>query len=122
MTLLTPTEVFDPFLCYAIINSYPRHVFDDALQTMRDRNCLILSKQERSIPGTKFSMSARFNTLMCGRLPQALMEQARKFDTFLSSQPVKNRLTPEYISSGMMSCIVDLLSDDKVKILEYLAL
>jgi hypothetical protein len=115
MTLLTPTEVFDPFFSYAIINSYPSDVFGNAIQLMRDRNCLIQSKQERPVPGTKYSMSARFNTLMCGRLPKNMLAQAQGFDKYLSLQPGKNRLTFEYISSGMMACILDLLSDNKVK-------
>lgn len=112
---MTPTEVYDPFFAYAIINSYPPHLLDAAVHSMREKNCLINSKQERSIPGTKFSMSARFNTLMCGVFPMSLFKQAQEYDKYLSSQSGKSRIAPEFISSGMMACIMDLLSDDKVR-------
>lgn len=111
---MTPTEVYDPFFAYAIISSYSSDLFDLAVLKMRERNCLIKSKRERSIPGTKFSMSARFSTLMCGVFPLSLFKQAQEYDKYLSFQSGKNRIAPEFISSGMMACILDLVSDNKV--------
>ncbi|KAG2206002.1 hypothetical protein INT47_005320 [Mucor saturninus] len=116
MSLMTPTEVYDPFFAYAIISSYSSDLFDLAVLKMRERNCLIKSKRERSVPGTKFSMSARFNTLMCGVFPLSLFKQAQEYDKYLSSQSGKNRIAPEFISSGMMACILDLISDNKMNV------
>lgn len=114
MSLLTPTEIYDPFYSYSIITSYPSDSFRDALSLLRSEGTLILAKQERSVPGTKYSMSAKFNALMCGESPE-LLQQAAKFDEYLSVQTTKNRFFFEYVNSGMMACLLDYMSENKVK-------
>lgn len=116
MCLFTPTEVFDPFYSYSVIGLYPQEVFFEALKILRDHGSLILAKQERAIPGTKYTISAKFNGIMAGHLPENVFIQANRFDKFLNEEGCKIRFSPEYADSGTMVCLFDLMSEQKVKI------
>lgn len=115
MCLFTPTEVFDPFYSYSIIGLYPQEVFFEALKILRDHGNLIMAKQERAIPGTKYTVSAKFNGIMSGHLPENVFKQANGFDKFLNEETDKIRFSPEYADSGTMVCLFDIISEQKVK-------
>lgn len=114
MCLLTPVEVYDPFYAHYAISLYPRHVKTLAIDDLRARGALIRAKGERSVPDSKYGMAARLGSLMVGKLPENMFTQAKEYYKYLCEQTTSNRFLPEFVSSGMMACLLSLVSENKV--------
>jgi hypothetical protein len=115
MCLLTPSERYDPLFSYSVLSSFPRELQDEVMKEMRTEGTLIGCKGDRPVPGTRFGLSSKFTTSMSGKLPKHFFQQAREYDKYLN-QLGKNRFMADVVSSGMMGCILSLLSDNKVKL------
>lgn len=115
MCLLTPVEVYDPFYAHYAISLYPKHHKQLAIDDLRARGALINAKGDRTIPDSKYGLSARLGSLMVGKLPENLFKQAKEYYKYLSEQETSNRFLPEFVSSGMMACLLSLASENKLE-------
>lgn len=115
MCLLTPQELYDQFYCYLILQQFPKATLDKAVKQLIEENSVIKNKGARPIPGVKASLSAIFLDKLSGSLPNNMLHQAKEYENFLSTQDTKIRFNPTYVSSGMMACLLNLLSSNKVK-------
>lgn len=113
MCLLTPSERYDPLYSYAVFNSFPKVLQEEVVKEMRSEGTLIICKGDRPIPGTRLGLSSKFTSFMAGKLPKNFFEQAREYDKYLN-QLGKNRFMADMVSSGMMGCILSLVSSNKV--------
>jgi hypothetical protein len=59
-------------------------------------------------------LASKVYQIMSGKLPQNLLEQTREYYKYLNEQTSSNRFVPEVVSSGMMACLMTLLSEYKV--------
>ncbi|KAI7899976.1 uncharacterized protein BX663DRAFT_519176 [Cokeromyces recurvatus] len=116
MSLITPIEVFDPFFSYSILKKFPQEVHDKMLNEMNKNGILIKKRKERALPGTLMSLSAKFFNTMVGQLPENMFKQAVEYEKFLSAAKSKVRFSAEFVSSGMMACLLNLISENKVLI------
>ncbi|KAI8346394.1 hypothetical protein EDC96DRAFT_601189, partial [Choanephora cucurbitarum] len=114
MSLMTPSEYYDPFYCYSVLQQFPKSILDDTLKKMRDDGTLVLTIQNRPIPGTRFSLSEKFMRCMAGQLPNNIFQQANEYEKFLRQQNGMIRFTSDYASSGMIACLLNLVSDNKL--------
>ncbi|KAI8142600.1 hypothetical protein BJV82DRAFT_615423 [Fennellomyces sp. T-0311] len=119
MTLLTPIEVYDPFFAYAVINKQPPSAVNLAISIMRKNGMVVKAKVEREmdrrLPGTLLSISRKFLSKMAGELPQNFFLQAKDYNEFLSIHD-KTMFMPILVNSGMMGCILDMVSQDKLEL------
>ncbi|KAI9470920.1 MAG: hypothetical protein EXX96DRAFT_372624 [Benjaminiella poitrasii] len=116
MCLMTPIEVFDPFFSYSILKKFPQRVHDEAVRKMHKKGILVKRRGERALPGTLMSLAAKFFNVMVGQLPDNIFKQAVEYDKFLSSKDSKVHFSSEFVSSGMMACVLNLLSENKLSI------
>ncbi|OBZ87269.1 hypothetical protein A0J61_04683 [Choanephora cucurbitarum] len=114
MSLMTPSEYYDPFYCYSVFQQFPKRILDDTFKKMRDDGTLVLTSQDRPIPGTRFSLSEKFMRCMAGQLPNNIFQQANEYEKFLRQQNGMIRFTSDYASSGMIACLLNLVSDNKL--------
>lgn len=114
MCLLTPAEKYDPYYAHYAIIAYPKHLHQLAIDELRADGALIQAKTDRSVPNTKYGLSAKLGSLMAGKLPENMLVQAKEYYKYLSEQTSSNRFLPEFVSSGMMACLLSLLSENKV--------
>jgi hypothetical protein len=116
MTLMTPTEVYDPFYSYSILKQFPSGLKNEVLESMSKEGALIKRNHgARPIPGCRLSLSNKFINDMVGKLPQNMLSQASEYERFLSEHGEKTRFLPAYVSSGMMACLLNLVSNEKVR-------
>ncbi|KAG1119550.1 hypothetical protein G6F42_012952 [Rhizopus arrhizus] len=114
MALMTPAELFDPFHAYQILSKFPQHLMDTVFEQMKTEKILILACGDRPIPGTSWALSAKFMKDMSGELPVDLFNQAKEYERFLTTQTEKFKFLPYHVSSGMMACLLNLLSDNQI--------
>lgn len=115
MTLMTPAEFFDPFHAFHVLGKFPPRIKDIVFEKMRAARTLILASGDRPIPGSKLALSAKFMRDMRGQLPVHMLNQAKEYEKFLCTQTEKFKFSPAQVSSGMMACLLNLLSDNQVK-------
>jgi hypothetical protein len=115
MILMTPAEVFDPFYSYSLLRKFPKDLQEEVMDSMLKEGTLINNPGSRPIPGTRFSLSNKFVAVMVGKLPTNIFSQANEYDRFLSDLNDKTRFSPSYVSSGMMACLLNLASNEKVR-------
>lgn len=111
---MTPTEVFDPYYSYSMLRRFPKDLQEEMTQRMLKEKILIRQRGERPIPGTSLSLSGKFFRTMVGKLPQQMFSQASEYERYLSENDDKTRFSAIYISSGMMACLLNLVSNEKV--------
>jgi hypothetical protein len=98
-----------------IVKSFPEDIVKDTVQELVKIGTLIKSpRNDRVIPGTRNALSAKFMTRLAGDLPSNLFDQAKEFDKFLNQQETKIIFQKDTVSSGMMACLLDLMSQEKV--------
>lgn len=110
--------MYDPFFSYSVFLSYPPELFNAAIEEMRAAGVLIHAKSDRSIPGSKFGLGAKAFNIMAGKLPKNMLNQAKEYYKYLNEQTSSNRFLPEVVSSGMMACLLMMLSEYKVTQIE----
>jgi hypothetical protein len=115
---MTPAELYDEFYCYTIIQGFPAKTLQKTMAEMNKAGTLIKKRGGRPIPSTNMSLSAKFMSIMAGELPAELLPQAKEYEKFLGTQDTKFRFNSVYVSSGMMACLLNLLSNKKVKKIE----
>lgn len=111
---MTPDEVYDKFYCYNVLQKFPEHILNEAIDKLTFEGTLIKNRGARSIPGMKRSLAAKFLKLMTGELPFEMLKQAKEYEKFLGTQDTRIRCDPTYVSSGMIACMLNLLSSHKV--------
>ncbi|KAG1524118.1 hypothetical protein G6F52_004462 [Rhizopus delemar] len=117
MSLLTPSERFNPYYVFLIIRRFPESIVEDAIRMLVDSKTLIKApKYDRVIPGTRNALSSKFTTELAGGLPQDLYTQAKEYDKFLNEQNEQILLQGEFISSGMMACMLSLASQGMLSV------
>ncbi|KAL0079270.1 hypothetical protein J3Q64DRAFT_1645089, partial [Phycomyces blakesleeanus] len=114
MVLLTPEEYYDTFYVYAIMNQMPRGL--SALVATEQRIEGIVARLKstnfRKLPGTLFGISDRFTRRMSGTFPHNYYQKAREyFNHMLQNKGLE--VSPTYLNSGIMGCLLDQFSDGK---------
>ncbi|KAG1319974.1 hypothetical protein G6F62_011570 [Rhizopus arrhizus] len=117
MSLLTPSERFNPYYVFLIIRRFPESIVEDAIRMLVDSKTLIKAPNyDRVIPGTRNALSSKFTTELAGVLPHDLYTQAKEYDKFLNEQSKQILLQGEFISSGMMACMLSLASQGMLSV------
>lgn len=114
MTLMTPAELFDPFHAFHILGRFSPRIKEIMFEKMRATRTLIVASGDRPIPGSRLALSAKFMKDMRGQLPVHMFNQAKEYEKFLYTQTEKFKFSPAQVSSGMMACLLNLLSDNQV--------
>ncbi|KAG0172420.1 hypothetical protein DFQ30_010488 [Apophysomyces sp. BC1015] len=119
MILMSPKETYDPFYAYAILNRYPEHFLKKAISESKDDGILVRARwkrlHDRRLPGMQLGISNRFINRMAGRLPENFLLQAREYEKYLHDNGA-DEYSIVNISSGMMACVLDLISEKKLNI------
>ena len=118
MILLCPSETYDPFFAYSVLLSYPEVHLEHALEELKEANVICGSKTDRRVPGTRYCLTARFFTWMNGKMPKDMLKQAKSYMEYLNEQTTVDRFVPEVTSGGMMACMIELISNNKVSMIQ----
>ncbi|KAG2223806.1 hypothetical protein INT45_001940 [Circinella minor] len=116
MVLFTPFELYDPFFAHAVISNHPRELVKCAIDEMRDTGQIAKVKNEpsvRKLPGMAWGISKRYLHTMACSLPENFFLQATEYEKFLVKE-VKSMFMPVLVSSGMMGCVLNMLSQKKL--------
>ncbi|KAI9498215.1 hypothetical protein BDB00DRAFT_503846 [Zychaea mexicana] len=117
MILLTPYEFYDPFFAHAVVSHQPNEIVQQAVNEMHSLGQIVKSKGERinnrRLPGMFWNLSKRYMNDMACTLPTNFFLQAKEYKKYLLSHG-KSSFIPILISSGMMGCVLDLLSQHKL--------
>lgn len=115
MALFTPSERFNVYYTWLLLQNFPAEIADEVLESLVESNVLIkYPKNDRIIPGKKNALSQKFGTTFAGELPLDLNIQAKEYYKFLNGKEDLIPLEGELLSSGMMACVLDLVSRRKV--------
>ncbi|ORZ03309.1 hypothetical protein BCR43DRAFT_520473 [Syncephalastrum racemosum] len=119
MILMTPKEKHDPFFSYAVMHSFTAEDLNLAINEGRRERIFVFAKgnraQDRRLPGTFYGISESFTHHMASRLPKLMLQQAHAYDTHLR-QAHSEVIRPQTLSSGMMACVLSMLSSGKATI------
>ncbi|KAI9322527.1 hypothetical protein BX666DRAFT_2109023 [Dichotomocladium elegans] len=119
MILFTPDEAYDPFFAYGVLHQYPQSLSTMAIERMRDQQQLVKAKSAyntapaRRIPGHTYRISEKYLNQMASGMPDDFYLQAMEFEKYLSSHG-STKYAGDIVSSGMMGCILNLVSVDKL--------
>ncbi|CAO3661734.1 unnamed protein product [Rhizopus stolonifer] len=115
MALFTPSEKFNVYYIWLLLQNFPAEIADEVLESLVESNVLIkYPKNDRIIPGKKNALSQKFGTTFAGELPLDLNIQAKEYYKFLNGKEDLIPLEGELLSSGMMACVLDLVSRRKL--------
>lgn len=115
MALFTPSERFNVYYTWLLLQNFPAEIADEVLESLVESNVLIkYPKNDRIIPGKKNALSQKFGTTFAGELPLDLNIQAKEYYKFLNGKEDLIPLEGELLSSGMMACVLDLVSRRKL--------
>ena len=83
MSLLTPSERFDPFYSFKLLQVFPQEISNSVLEALHKSNTLIRSPQhDRTVPGTRYALSAKFMIRLSSSYPEGIYAQAREYENF----------------------------------------
>ncbi|KAI8888680.1 hypothetical protein K501DRAFT_240304 [Backusella circina FSU 941] len=113
MILFTSQELYDPYLAYKMLGVFNQELVNRALSNLKNIGSTITTRISRVIPGTKFSISSKFLNKMADIYPRNMFEQSGEYEKYLA-QAGRNQINPSTLSSGMMACVTDLFSINKI--------
>ncbi|KAI8084526.1 uncharacterized protein BX664DRAFT_387253 [Halteromyces radiatus] len=119
MILMTPAELYDPYYAHTLVSSFPQSLLTCAITESRAEGVLVKAKGERitdrRIPKTLLGFSERFMRNMAVQTPENIWSQAREYERHLVESKTSN-VDPVVLNSGMMACILDLVSTGNLSI------
>ncbi|KAG4301806.1 hypothetical protein PCK1_001782 [Pneumocystis canis] len=118
--LITPEENYDPEIAKKLLEPYQEDHIESALQELIQDKIIVRSKSElnRILPGRNYRFSDKFLFAFKTCFPDFLFSQAAEFYTQITEEFQKNNVftLSEFINSGSMACILDLVVHQYVQL------
>ncbi|EMR10374.1 hypothetical protein PNEG_01625 [Pneumocystis murina B123] len=116
--LITPEENYDSEVAKKLLESYEEDHIESVLQELIQEKLIVRSKSElnRILPGRNYRFSDKFLLTFKTCFPDFLFSQAVEFYTQITQEFQKNNTVTlsEFINSGSMACVLDLVAHNYV--------
>ncbi|KAI9280039.1 hypothetical protein BY458DRAFT_451465 [Sporodiniella umbellata] len=114
-SLFTPEEKFDPYASWLMLQSFSPQIYEKSLTGLLKSGVLRQKGiNDRALPGTRNVLSFTFLRTFATKMPEEVFFQAKEYHAFLNKKDEVLTLKGETISSGMMLCMLDLVSRKKL--------
>ncbi|KAG0172429.1 RNA polymerase III transcription initiation factor complex subunit [Apophysomyces sp. BC1015] len=114
MIMITPHEHYNRMDAFSLLRSYPSEQIDEAIEMLYCTGAIIKKKIEgaRNVSGRQINISEKFLKTFSGPMHYQFFSDAVECHQSLTSP----MLVPDTISAGLMGCMLNLISQNKLVI------